>query len=416
MVKKMNLGKVIASIATLGVCLVAGSAHAQMSTVSTKGDNGIKVGSGRLHPLFGFETRYDSFVGLSETAVSPTDAASDLILHIKPGLELVIPSDTVEIGARFLLDYNAYTGATESWTSDLSKTRAAFDFNALINPKGDAKVGLVERFARSDLNTNLALPVLTISDRNDAGLHVELTPGGGALLIKPSYVNTYEHFEARDGDAGSQVTRFDYMQHTAGLTLGYKLQPKTALLLDTSLAIRNFERGASQDFDTSNLRVMAGFAGMVAPRITILAKAGYGKQFESTALEGEGFASFIGQAEIGYLYSEDTQVKLGYARSFEPTPSAGLHYSDDRIYLDARTRMGQKLLLNAGISYDQLEFPEAAGRTDDLLGFRIGPDWEFNSVVTAGLSYAFTQRTSELEVAGMQYDRHEVGAHVVVYY
>ncbi|HEY0868658.1 MAG TPA: outer membrane beta-barrel protein [Fimbriimonas sp.] len=414
-----RLARTLATLVPLAACIVAADASAQMSTVRTAGDNGIKVGSGRLHPLLGFETRYDSFVGLSQEAPAGTAAEGigDMILHVKPGLELDIPSDTLRVGARFLLDYNAYMGQTESWTTDLTKTRASFDFDALVNPKGDAKVGFTERFARTDINTNLALPVLTVSDRNDAGVYLDLTPGGGALLVRPAYTNTYEHFNARSGD--DQLTNlFDYMQHTAGLTLGYKLQPQTALLLDAAVGIRNYEREDSKKFDNTSLRVTAGFSGLLAPKVALLAKAGFGRQFESSDApdETEGFTGFIGQLELGYLYSETTQVRVGYARSFEPTPSTGLNYTDDRIYLSAKARMAEQLLLHAGVSYDMIDFPQRTGDADRMLGFSLGPDWEFNSVITAGLSYIFTQRASDVKVAGYEYDRHEVGAHVVAYY
>lgn len=415
----LRVTRALATIVPLAACLVAADASAQM-TVTQQGDNGIKVGAGRLHPLLGFETRYDSFVGLSQETQAPSssDGIGDMILHVKPGFELVVPSDTLEIGAKFLLDYNAYMGQTESWTTDLSKARASFDFDAVVNPKGDAKVGLTETFARTDINTNLALPVLTVSDRNDAGISVEFTPGGGALMLKPAYVNTYEHFESRTGD-NSAFAGFDYMEHTAGLTVGYKLQPQAALLLDVAAGIRNYEREASKQFDNTSVRATVGFAGLVLPKIAVVAKAGFGSQIEGgdAPADTKGFQSAIGQLELGYLYSENTQVRVGYARSFEPTPSAGLYYTDDRVYLDAKARMAERLLLRAGVSLDQVDFPERADNsTDQLLGFMVGPDWEFNSVFTAGVSYAFTQRSSDLKVAGYEYDRHEVGVHVVAYY
>lgn len=395
---------------------IAGNASAQqMPTVSQRGDNGVRVGSGRIHPFVGFQTRYDSYVGLSERAQQlggTQEGTGDLILHVKPGLRLEVPSDSVELRAGVLVDYHAYTGMDEAWTSDLSRTAAALDINALINPKGNVQVSLDERFTRSDRITNMELGALTLSDRNDAGIHVAITPGGGSLLLRPGYVNTYEHFEPRSGESDPAVTRNDYWQHTAMLTVGYKLQEESALVLDSSLAIRNYERSASQQFDSQNLRVTAGFVGMIAPRVSFLAKAGYGKQ-----LDVEGYDGILGQVELGYLYSEQTEVRAGYARTFEPSPSAGLFYSDDRVYLDGRTRLGSQLTLNAGLSYDQITFGETSGRgTEDQYGFHIGPDWEFNSVFTAGISYALTKRTSSRAVAGLEYDRHEVGAHVLVYY
>ena len=409
------LRRALSPAAALLALLLTADAQAQMSTVSQRGDNGIKVGAGRLHPLFGFETRFDSYVGLSEQGTSTggvPDGTGDLILHIRPGLELEVPSDTIQLGARFLLDYNAYTGMTEAWTSDLSRTAASFDLNALINPKGKVQVGLDERFARSDKITNLELGALTLSNRNDAGINVSILPGNGNLLIRPGYVNTYEHFEPRDGNPDPNVANHDYWQHNLGLNLGYKVLPESALVLDTSLAIRNYERTPSQQYDTQNLRVLGGFVGLVAPRISLLAKAGYGQQLDSAGYDG-----FLAHAELGYLYSAQTQVRLGYVRSFEPSPSAGLYYTDDRVYLDGSTRLGQKLRLNAGLSYDQINFPELSSRgTEDQIGFHIGPDWEFNSFLTAGISYALTSRTSARTVGGLDYDRHEVGAHVMVYY
>ncbi|AKU91809.1 outer membrane beta-barrel protein [Vulgatibacter incomptus] len=412
-----SLTQLLCSIVAVATVVAAGAAHAQTS-VGTRSENGLRVGSGRLHPLFGFETRYDSYVGRSEKAVDALDSKNgtgDLILHLRPGLELTIPSESVELGARLMIDYNAYTGAQESWTRDQSKTGVNFELNSLFNPKGNTKVGLDERFNRSDRTTNMELGTLTISDRNDLGVNVEVAPGGGALVIKPAYVNTYEHFEPKNGGADESVSNHDYMQHTVGLNLGYKLSPISALVLDTGLSIRNFEREVAQNYDSTNIRVAAGFVGMVMPKIALVLKAGYGKQ-SSDLEDGKPYGGMIGQAEVGYLYSEQSQIRFGYARTFEPSASASLYYSDDRVYLNGQTRMAGQLLLKGGLSYDVLKFPADARGNDEQLGFQIGPDWEFSQLVTAGVSYGYTSRTTSAKLAGLEYDRHEIGAHVVVYY
>lgn len=428
---KKALGGVGAKIASAG--LVAAMLSLPMQAAADRfwlrddGNNGIRFGTGRLHSSIEVESRYDSFAGWGQTAaVDGPEKVGDLVLHVKPALRLDVPSKTLRLGANAGLDYVGYTGSVESWTSRQSKLNANLGLNAVLNPEGDYQFVVDERFVRSDRTTNLELGVLTISNRNDLGLAVDMTPGGGAWVVRPSYTNIIENFEPRDGSGCqpgqlcnpgdlSNVDAWNYMEHRAGLDIGWKLSPRSMLVLDTDFSVRNYSEAVSERFDNQSLRVVAGFVGMVAPRIEIKAKAGYGAQFASDeALEDEGFSGMIGHAEASYLYSEKTKFSLGYLHNFASSPTSSLHYTNDRGYLAGQWRLSREFGARATLAYDTLNFSN--DRRDEIFSLTLGPEYQPNDMVAMGVTYGFMDRTSNTHLPTYEYDRNEFGAYVVVRY
>lgn len=378
--------------------------------------NGIRFGSGRLHASLEFESRYDSFAGWEQSGTEP-EQVGDVVLHLKPRVELQVPSRTLRLAADAGLDYVGYTGAESSWTSRQSKLNANLGFNGLLNPEGDVSIELDERFVRSDRTTNLELGVLTISNRNDLFLGFDVRPGRGAFTVRPKYTNTIESFEPRDLEGGSQtdVDRWNYMQNTIGLDLGYRLSNRSALVFDGSLGFRSYDQDVSQEFDTRNLRLSAGFVGMLSPKVEFKLNLGYGAQLVSNEeLSDEAFGGFIGGAEIGYLVTDRTSMHLGYRRNFHSSPSSYLHYSNDRTYLTGQWQLSRQFGARATLAFDSLRFTE--DRVDEIFSFTLGPEYQPSDRIAIGATYGYLDRSSTSELPSYVYDRNEFGAYVAVRY
>lgn len=414
--KGLRFGLAAGAIASLTVPM--GASAADRFWLRDDSANGIRFGAGRLHSSIELETRYDSFAGWGQTAPAADgpEKVGDMVVHLKPALKLEVPSRTFQIGAAAGLDYVGYTGAQESWTSKQSKLNADLGFKGVVNPEGNYRLELDERFVRSDRSSNLELGVLTISNRNDVGLGFQLAAGAGTWVFRPSYTNTVENFEAREGEtAGASVDRWNYMRHNIGLDIGWKATPKSAVVLETNFGVRNYSEAASETFDSQSLRVMAGYVGLVAPKIELKAKAGYGAQFASDeARKDEGFSGLLGQGEVGYLHSEKTKVSLGYVHGFSASPTTSLHYTNDRGYLSGVWALSREVGAKATFAYDTLRFSE--GRRDEIFSLALGPEYQPNDMMALGANYGFMNRESNTHLPSYEYDRHEFGAYVALRY
>jgi len=386
-------------------------------------ENGLKIGAGRLHPSFDLEARYDTlagYVGNTENGEIVLRPTGDLILRYRPGLKLDVPSDVLNFTLGGNVEYVHYLGLEAEGTSAQSRLGGQGDLTLLFNGKGVVAIEVADSFIRSDRTSNLALGVGTVVDHNDARLRAIIAPGGGALAFEPGYTLGYEHYVARDGALpegcaegdptcdSSAVSRLDYLQHTADFDIRWRFLPKTSLVLDSSYAYRAYLDDATAALDSQNVKAMAGVVGLVVPRIAVTAKAGWGQQL------GSGYQSVIGTGEFTYLLSELADVRLGYARTFEPSPSTGSYYSDDRVYSGAKALLGGRLQLKADAAFDYVDF--GGTRFDKQVVAGLAPSVEVTEWLNGGVGYQITWRDSTDDRIGFDFIRHEVVARVQFVY
>ena len=155
------------------------------------------------------------------------------------------------------------------------------------------------------------------------------------------------------------------------------------------------------------MKLQVGLAGLISSKISVLALAGYGRDFI------QGGQTFIAQAEVGLLLSDVTTFKLGYVRTMQPVPVYGV-YGDDRGYLEAKTTFGRFSILGSA-AFDYLTFygtgsVTAPPRSDSIFTLGVRPALAIFSWFSAALAYnlnlRFTNSTTLLP--GSQFVRHEV--------
>jgi hypothetical protein len=390
------------------------------------GGNGLKVGDGRLHPTFDFETRVDSAVGYfpppGNTAPNVvTDTLSgEALLHIRPGFVLEVPGSSASVDLTGYVDYVHYTGLFTPGSTAVSHIEGLGDLKVTLNRESPVSVEVGDHFERSDRTNSVAIGTGVLSLFNEARLAVPLRPGGGALEVTPQVSWGVEFFkplgalspigctDARVCDPG-QVNSFDYSNLRTSLQGRWRFLPKTAVVVDAQFNYRSYFQSTTPD--ALLLHATAGVAGLVTPKISVTAKAGWGKDFGA-----EYGGTVLAQLEASYLMSQTASVKVGYARTLEPVAALRL-FRDDRGYLEGQALLGGRLTLRGSSSLDFLSFEGEGSRKDTIFRLDLGPQYQFERWLIGGVGYLLAIRTSsDANARGLNYTRHEGYLRVTVTY
>jgi hypothetical protein len=380
------------------------------------GGNGIKVGDGRLHPFFDLETRLDTGVGyfLNDETPNPDDIrdelSSEIVLRLRPGLRLDVPSSKMLFNAQAQAEYVLYTGLLEKQSTYGSHLEGEANLSAHFNPEGQVGFVLADQFARSDQTRNAALGAGVLSLFNELRASLPIKPGGGAIEVTPEVAWGVEFFSpiglaipvgCVEGVCDPvEVDQFDYNNLRAGVDARWRFLPKTALVLETDLDLRSYFEGTNPN--AVLLRTMAGLAGLVSPKIAVNAKVGWAHNFGE-----QGGSTLLAQLEGTYLFSPTMTFKGGYYRTLTPVAAYGL-FRDDRIYAEARALFGGKVVLHGYAALDFLGFySETEPRSDTLVSLDLGPEYQFKPWLVGAAGYLLSTRSSSLVGAGVNYTRNE---------
>jgi hypothetical protein len=402
-----------------------GVAWAQEPPIAS-GGNGFKVGDGRLHPFFDLELRLDSAVGYfpDPTTPDPNDLTAtlspELVLRLRPGLKLEVPSSKMALNASGRLEYVRYTGLLTQQSTYASHLEGAADVTAHFNPQGQVSFILADQFIRSDQTRNAALGAGVLSLFNELRASVPIRPGGGAIEITPKAAWGVEFFDpiglatpvgCVEGVCDPvTVDAFDYTNLNGGVEARWRFLPKTALVLDANLDLRSYLQDTASP-DALLLRAMAGLAGLVSSKIAVTAKAGWGYNLSGTA-----GSTFIAQLEGNYLFSPTMTFKGGYVRMLNPVASYGL-FQDNRGFAEARALFGGKMVLHGYLAADFLSFYDPTRpRSDTLLTLDVGPEYQFKPWLVGAAGYLLSSRSSSVTGAGLNFTRHEGYLRLTVVY
>jgi hypothetical protein len=362
---------------------------------SARGEgNGLKFGDGRVHPFLDVESRYDTAAMMLRARPS-----SDVIMHLRPGLKLEMPSPRFAVNLNGNVDFLLY-----AQNSGLSRVQGEGDLDVGVNRGGQYGFDIGDRFTRTDRVTDPTFTLGVLSFFNEARAQVNLRPSGGALVLEPNYHLTTEWFSFMDSSpqSSSGITlpgSADYLTHTFSLNGRWKFLPKTAVTLDSAFAMRSYigtRAVASTAINT--LKVSAGLAGLLSSHLSTVLKAGYGRDFSQNT-----FSSVVGQAELGYILSESGQIKVGFVRTFEPVSGTQVSYTDHRIYLDGRMLLAGRLTLRALGSLDFISFNAGGQSTGTSASADLGADFELTRWLNLSAGYDLTYRQLTTDLM-----RHEV--------
>jgi hypothetical protein len=342
---------------------------------------GFRLGRARLHPLGDVDTHV--VFNPSRRAPDATEAdlgkfpagtsavISDMYFALHGGGELEVPGENNELKLELSGEGRVYTGIWRASTRNLSNFSGRLKADSLLNKTGAFTIRANDEISRgADPGTQSDnQPLAHIS--NDAGVSIEAKPGGGALVFTVGYnffIDYYERTQQNQTTAPEQ----DNLRHSPRFKVLWKFFPKTAVFLESDLAITNFysSPGNSGNYNVI-LNAQLGANGSITPRLSAVLKVGYANTFSSVG----SFESVVGLAEASYAFNEKMKLSLGFDRSVQPTTvfqwiasSHGYarygHLVADVVQVD----------LDIGFSYLQygLDRPTSAPREDFRLVGNVG--------------------------------------------
>jgi hypothetical protein len=380
---------------------------------------GIKAGAGRLHPALDLDLVYDS-----NASYRTDDAVGDLILRIRPGITLSFPSEKVSFDLSGKVGYDYFFGVEESATSDLSTVAGDADLRVGFNPAGQVSFFIEDSFTRSGDPRYTSLSGRFDRTNNEAKAHLQVKPGGGALLFDLAYGFFLDIYDDNPGTQG--MSSYGHRIYFSGK---WKFLPKTAVTLDFDSDLRryteSYEWGGANP-DVNAIRATVGLLGQISPSISLTVKAGYGDSLLGSGYTGGDYRSVIGQAELTYK-AGTTFIQAGYVRNFQPVPLYA-YFGQDRGYARLRQQIAGRFSLSLDLGFDWLAYGQSiqsevvaqGDRSDGLLDGGLSFNYHILDWIEVGLAYNIQARFSAWEqpqgYGGVDYTKHIVTLHAGVDY
>jgi hypothetical protein len=290
-------------------------------------------------PYLGIEGGYNSNL----FRLAPEDERGVVgagILGIMPGLKLT--NETPNI---VKMEWEA-SGTIYKYFSDDAKAReqgifgASNRLRAEFLPKSAVGFFIADQFSRQIVPPNY--PGVASYDRNinHAEVGLQIRPGGGGLVIAPSYAFNFALYDDK--------TELDVWGHEARLLTTWDVLPKTMVFLDIDWQAKDWRKdlvGAREDLKP--LRIVAGMKGFITRKLAITASGGFAKTFFKDGAEYTGFVADIGIGvkPTGYSFAE-----VGYKRTVEEW-YWGNYVATDRAYLNAGLQLLRRVNLLASLQY-----------------------------------------------------------------
>jgi hypothetical protein len=417
----MGLERAVGGLMALALVVTAAPAQAALG-------NGIRVGGaeGRLHPFMELELRYDSNVA---ALYGPNQSIGDLILHLRPGLQLTVPGDTVAVEMRATLDWSQYFGIDDPVSKDLSRLYASVSLGVGFNRSGQVGLELDEQFSRSNQPASYSVANGVVSNYNDVSLSVPWRPGGGALTVTLAGDWTIESFEPYkqgqfcDPALGNPfcdpayLSDLGYNNFGAGLGLNWKFLPKTAVLLDLSWFTR-VPNSTLYSMGVTGMRAQVGATGLVTAHFAATLKAGYGTTLDLSVDPAAvpqpdltQLGTWLATISAEWLPSTFSTLKLAYRHDLGVDP--GLTYSlytISHVTLDGKSKLNG--MLSASITGDLalLSYRDATASNSTILTVKPALQAELSRWLQLELAYQFTNRTTDLASPppGWEYSKNEI--------
>jgi hypothetical protein len=402
----------------LACLLVAGSAG-----VCAARGLGIKAGEGRLHPAIDLDLIYDTNPGYFPSGSS--NMASDLMLRIRPGITLSFPSSKVSFELSGKVGYDYYFGIDKAQTSDLSTVSGDADLRLGFNPDGQVSFFIEDNFSRTGDPRYTSLAGRFDRTDNEAKAHLQIKPGGGALMFDLAYGFFLDWFDETTADSAA-MSSYAHRFYFSGK---WKFLPKTAVTVDFDSDLRRYPNGYSwgeKNVDVNAIRATVGMLGQITPAINLTIKVGYGDSLLPDSYGGDDYRSVIGQAEVTYR-SGTTFVSAGYVRGFQPVVMF-VYFGQDRVYARWRQQLAGKFTISADLGFSWLAYgtaiqPDTASqgaRSDGLVVGGLSFNYHIQDWVEVGLDYGVQARFSGWSqpqgYGGVDYNKHVFTLHAGVDY
>lgn len=379
-------------------------AHSQ-GVRQSAGDNGVKLGDGRLHPFGSVRTHYVTNPGRLPSGASSDLNVSDGMLEPTAGLEYILDSGKNEVKFKGDGAWRQYFGEA----SKLNSFAGGVDLKAAFFRERPVEFRTSGSYTYQTTPNNQTVSQMLFSHNFAAGAGATFRPGGGALSLSADFGFFQQEFDDADpfglGQTISNPNILNNQRLTPTLRAGWRFLPKTSIFVESSFAFVDYTDPSSLNRDSGILETYLGLSGALTPRLSTTLKAGYGDTF----IEGDRFRSVIGLAELGFAYTSTGQLRVGIHRRVDPTPLFG-YVGSNQAYLKLDHGFG-KVNLGVGVDYSYLNYgnttntqsifiEDGGRRVDNTVNAELSLSYKMTSWLTVALSDKLEFRDSNATLGG----------------
>lgn len=363
---------------------------------------GYRVGDFELHPGAAAEFGYDSNffrradsenpLGTLRLRITPSFSFSTLSAQRREAAPGTTPPD-VEFHGGLSVTYNEFFpvngGAANASGDEFANARAQrnvngnLDLGLLIAPGRAWSGSLTAGFVRTVTAADQVSAQSYNRDIPRAGAELIWTPGAGLFEWRLGYQFTGTFFEA------SNYAHLNSLTNQVQTRGRWRFLPRTALVFDGKFGFLSFPNGTGAIESTKTgghpVRALLGLNGLVTQSFSLLAMAGWGASFYTTAPQ-EDFDSVIGQVELKWFLSPATSndpaaaatgalssVSIGFVRDFVDSYIRN-YYERDRGYVSFTHLFAGKFLAVAEGGVGPMIYPKS------LLGTGTGEGASFTDI------------------------------------
>ena len=206
----------------------------------------------------------------------------------------------------------------------------------------------------------------------------------------------------------------DYNEGVMALLAGYKILPKTLLLVETDLGFVQYDKtgNANQGY----WQIFGGLRGEPTKSLTATAKIGFqDRQLGDVPGQGQqsDYAGVVADVDLLYRYSQRDSTRLSYNRTVRTSTFAdNSWYRRDRIALSHSKRFLRKFVMTPILGWQFNDYPESATvggqtkrRDDHFFQAEISLRYEIKEWLSTGAAYRFRSRQSNLNALDFENNR-----------
>lgn len=305
-----------------------------------------------------------------------SNATSDTIFDINPGLEVTFGKDAQVKGSLTLVDAIARYSDNSKLNTNLFSANLGFTYD-----DGKLKLGFNTGYAETNQNT---VDVGGLIRRNalSAGITAE------AEISQVTSVASGFSFVHTDYKRKGYADSDDY---TIPVDFFYKWTPKVDL--SVGYRYRSYQTQIGADSKDSFFNV--GARGEFSPKLTGKIAVGW---IQRTLSVGGDENSLGLDGSLSYEISPKTMLSLN--SSYRPdTSPQGLQQKNFSLGGNLTTTVSDQWSVNAGLTYRGINYLPAgttAGHTDDFIEANLGATYTVNAYVRVVGSYAYRNNSSKI--------------------
>ena len=313
------------------------------------GQDGLRIGSGRVHGFVEGETHY-----VYNPHRTSTNAFEDLrgtqgtMFSLRPGVNYLARSSTLEIHFQGHGDLRHYTAPYLAGHQNFFGGDARLSLH--LNKESSLPIRITTRALRSDVPANQGISRSLTNQILSLELDGHWKPGGGALTVQfraPVAKHSYDDTE------NENHSKLNNLKVQPSLQVAWRKFPKTAFTLRVFSDFTKYDPGAySENIDFLGGQV--GLTGAVTSRISAILRGGWTTPILATDLQ-ESASGFAGLFELGYKLSNALTISLGGGREIRAAPLFNYH-KDIFGSLKANLNVGTQVNIDFGFEARRLDY------------------------------------------------------------